>query len=87
MAFTANTFVPQSALANSDVPRIFSYRTSDNTATVTGANYFDAAADVAGGLGLRDADVILCQQSDGTDFYEVSVTAGVVAITLTAAFA
>ena len=87
MAFTPNTFFRLAATANSDAPALFTYRTADNTAAVVGANYFDLAGAVTGGLGLKTLDLILVQQSDGTDFYEVTVTAGVVAIVKTNAFA
>lgn len=87
MAFTANTFVPAGEMGNSNVARTFNYRTGDNTAAVVGANYFDAAAATSGGLGLKNADLIFCQQLDGSDYYEVTVVAGVVAIVKTLAFA
>jgi hypothetical protein len=88
MSFTASTFIPLSSMANSNAARIFSYRSADNTATVAASGYFDPAASLSGGLGLKDADVILCQQSDGTDFYEVAVSGvGVVTVALTSAFA
>lgn len=87
MAFTPSTFIRLSAMANSDAAAMWSYRSTDATATVVAANYFDPAAAITGGLGLKDDDVIFVQQSDGVDFYVVSVTAGVVAITHTNAFA
>ena len=88
MAFSASTFIPLSSMANSNAARIFSYRTADTSATTVTSGYFDLAASLTGGLGLKDADVILAQQSDGTDFYEVAVSgAGVVTIALTNAFA
>ena len=87
MAFTPDTFIRLSAVANSDAAAMWTYRTADNTATVVAANYFDLAAATPGGYGLKDDDIIMTQQSDGTDFYEVSVTAGVVAIIKTNAFA
>jgi hypothetical protein len=40
MAFTPATFVPLSAMANSDAPRHYVYKTSDAIATVQAANYF-----------------------------------------------
>lgn len=87
MAFSASTFIPLSAMANSNAARIFSYRSADNSATVAASGYFDPAASLSGGLGLKDADVILAQQSDGTDFYEVAVSgSGVVTVALTSAF-
>jgi len=86
MAFSASTFLPLSSQANSDASRVFVYNTADTTATVIAANYFDPAADPAGGLGLKTDDFIMCTQSDGTDIYQVSVSAGVVSIALTNAF-
>lgn len=87
MAFTPSTFIPLSAMANSNAARIFSYRSGDSSATVAGSGYFDDAASLSGGLGLKDADVILAQQSDGTDMYEVAVSgSGVVTVALTNAF-
>ena len=76
MAFTAETFIPNSSMANSDAPRIFSYATGDTLAAAKGANYFDAAASTTGGLGLKDQDVILVNASDGVSFLSMSVTAG-----------
>ena len=76
MAFSASTFIPQSAMANSDASRIFSYDTGDTMATVKGANYFDDAASLTGGLGLTNGDVILATASDGTSFLRMVVTAG-----------
>ena len=88
MAFDASNFLPLSSMANSNASRMFTYTTTDATATVVASGYFDAAADPAGGLGLTDEDIILTTQSDGTDFYQVDVTgAGVVTVALTAAFA
>ena len=87
MAFTPATFLPTSAMANSDASRTFSYNTADNTAAVGGANYFNAAGAVTGGLGLLTGDFILCTQSDGTDIYQVAVSgAGVVTLPLSIAF-
>ncbi len=87
MAFTSSTFLPLSSQANSDASRVFVYNTGDNTATVGGANYFDAAASTTGGLGLKTDDFIMCTQSDGTDIYQASVSAGVVTLALSVAFA
>ena len=88
MAFTPTTFFRLSAVANSDAAAVWTYRTADNTAAVVGANYFDPAGAITGGLGLKNDDIILAQQSDGTDLYEVTVSgAGVVAIVKTNAFA
>lgn len=76
MAFTADTFIPNSSMANSDASRIFSYTSADTLATIKGANYFDNASAVTGGLGLTDGDVILATASDGVSFLAMSVTAG-----------
>lgn len=83
MAFTASTFIPVSAMANSDAARMFSYQSVDTLATIKGANYFDDAASTTGGLGLTDGDVILVAALDGTSFLKMSVSAG--AATLAAA--
>ncbi len=88
MAFTSNTFLPMSSQANSDASRSFAYNTTDATAAVTGANYFDDAAATTGGLGLKTDDFIFCTSSDGTDIYQVAVSAsGVVTLPLSVAFA
>lgn len=80
MAFTASTFVPLSAQANSNASRMFVYNTADNTAAVNGASYFDPAAST---LGLKTGDFILVTQSDGTDNYQVAVSGtGVVTLPL-----
>lgn len=84
MAFNAENFIPLSAMANSNSSRIWSYTTTDATATVVASGYFD---DAGATYGLKDADVILCIQSDGTDFYEVVDTSGVFTIGKTVAFA
>jgi len=76
MSFTPATFIPNSSMANSDAPRIFSYATGDTLASAKGANYFDLAASITGGLGLQDLDVIYVTASDGFSFLSMSVTAG-----------
>ncbi len=86
MAFSSSTFLPQSAQANSNASRAFSYNTGDNTATVGGANYFDSAADPAGVLGLKTYDYIFCSHRDGSDIYQLSVSAGVVTLAVSVAF-
>lgn len=40
MAFTPATFLPASAMANSNAPRTYVYKTSDAIATVKAADYF-----------------------------------------------
>ena len=70
MAFTEETFVPLSAQANSDAPRMMAYATADTIATVETASYFDgffASSQTATG------DVLLCVMSDGTKLYNLTV--------------
>ena len=77
MDLTASTFIPVSAMANSDASRVFSYDSaSDTLVTIKGANYFDDAASTTGGLGLTDGDVILATGTNGTSFLKMSVSAG-----------
>jgi hypothetical protein len=76
MALTTTSFLPLSALANSDAPRMFSYGTADNAAVVEGANYFDNS-EVAGQLQV--GDVLLAYMGDATKLYNfttVDNTAG-----------
>ena len=87
MAFTPATFIPTSAMANSDASRMFSYTTADPILTVKGANYFDLAAAPTGGLGLTDNDVVLVTASDGTSFLQIDVTAGAATTALAVNFA
>ena len=84
MAFNAANFIPLSSMANSNSGRVWSYTTTDTTATVVTSGYFDAAGET---YGLKNADIILCYQSNGTDFYEVVDTSGVFTIGKTVAFA
>ena len=77
MALSPETFIPSSAMANSDAPRMFCYSTGDTLATAKGANYFDNAAAAIGGLGLKDADIILVNAVDGVSFLSIGVSAGV----------
>ena len=51
MAFSADTFLPLSSMANSNAPRHWTYTTADSKATVVGSGYFD---DVAGVLNVND---------------------------------
>ena len=62
MAFSANTFLPLSAMANSNAPRHFTYRTFDSNATVAAPGYFDEAV---ASLGLRQADVVWSIDANG----------------------
>lgn len=76
MAFTPDTFLPLSSMANSNAPRQWGYDTGDTIATVKAANYFDAASATSGGLGLLNGDVILVTASDGTSYLRMVVTDG-----------
>jgi len=87
MAFTADTFIPVSAMGNSNASRIFSYTSGDALAAIKGANYFDAAASPTGGLGLTDGDVVLATASDGTSFLQIDVTGTVATTALSNDFA
>lgn len=87
MAYSLDTFIPQSAMGNSNAARQFSYTTADDAiAAVKAANYFDAAASPTG-AGLLTGDVILVTATDGTSFIQVDVTAGVVTTVLAVDFA
>ena len=74
MAFSASTFIPLSAMANSNAARVFSYSSGDAIATIKGANYFDDAASLTGGLGLKDGDVILTDSATTTSFLKMAVS-------------
>ena len=78
--FTPETFIPSSSMANSDAPRLFCYATADTLATAKGANYFDLAAALTGGLGLKDLDLVYVNAVDGVSFLSVSITAGAVTV-------
>jgi len=80
MAFESTNFIPQSAQANSNAPRVFSYTSdSDNLAAVKAASYFDDAAVTTGGLGLKDGDVIYVKASDASSFLDMAVSGAGVA--------
>jgi hypothetical protein len=72
MALTTNTFVPLSAQANTDAPRMFSYATADAAAVVEGANYFDDAV-IAGQVNV--GDVLLAVSGDATKLYNITTVA------------
>ncbi len=81
MAFTPATFLPISAMANSDVPRQYMYKTADAIATVLAADYFltryqNLAADdiiiVAAGDSLHRLIVIASSASTVTTLSETS---------------
>jgi hypothetical protein len=73
MAFSAGTFIPLSAMANSNAARIFSYSSADAIATIKGSGYFNAASSKTGGLGLKDGDVILTDSATTTSFLKMAV--------------
>jgi hypothetical protein len=67
MAFTlANLSGPSTA--NSDAPRIYTYRTNDTEATAEGSNYF---GDLAGDLNVGDM-MFIHLDADGTDTMEIT---------------
>lgn len=44
MAFALANFLPNSAMANSDAPRHYTYKTADTKATVVTSGYFNSRA-------------------------------------------
>jgi hypothetical protein len=77
-AFTPATFLPLSAMANSDAPRHWTYTTPDTKAEVVASGYFDAVADV-----LQVGDLIWSVDANGgtetfTLVFVDAITAGVV---------
>jgi hypothetical protein len=78
--FTAATFLPMSAMANSNAPRHWSYTTADAKATVVGSGYFDDAVI----RGLKAQDIIWSVDANGgtetftTVFVDAISAAGVV---------
>ena len=83
MAFSANTFLPLSSMANSNAPRHFSYTTPDAKATVVASGYFN---DAAATLGLKKSDIIWSVDANGgtetftTIFIDAISAAGVVTV-------
>lgn len=68
MSLTLDTFLPLSAMANSNAPRHFTYATPDAKATVVSSGYFNAAVS----YGLKKGDLV----------WVVGVTGGVEIFTL-----
>lgn len=89
MTFTAANFIPNSSMANSNAPRQFNYNSgADNIAAVIASGYFDEAAVLTGGLGLKDKDLIYVQASDGERFLAMAVSGtGVATVTRQVTFA
>lgn len=79
-AFTAATFVPISAQANSSAPRHWTYTTADTKANMVASGYFDNAVI----MGLAKLDIIHAVGSTGgtetltTIFVDAVSAAGVV---------
>ena len=77
-AFTPATFLPLSAMANSDAPRHFTYATADTKAEAVASGYFDAVAGI-----LQVGDLIwTLGVTGGTEVFTLimvdAITAGVV---------
>lgn len=68
MAFNSDDFLPLSAQANSNAPRVWLYSTTD--ADITVANYFDG--DFVAGV-AQTGDVLLGIDGGGTSFYNLTV--------------
>ena len=68
MAFDTGDFLPMSAMANSDAPRMWTYSTTD--ADITVSNYFDGS--FVAGVALT-GDVLLGIDAGGTSFYILTV--------------
>jgi len=74
MAFTQASFLPLSAMANSDAPRTFVYKSTDTIATIKASGYFNDTY-----ITLLADDMIIV--SNGSEVYELvvsAITAGVV---------
>lgn len=82
MAFVKDTFIPLSAMANSNAGRMFSYRGTDTLAASKASGYFDEAASLTGGLGLKSGDFILIDATDGQSilFMGVNPSTGVTTV-------
>jgi hypothetical protein len=68
MAFNSNDFLPLSAQANSNAPRIWVYSAAADT--ITGANYFDGSF-VAGVA--QTGDLLLGTDAGDTRFYILTI--------------
>ena len=79
MAFTPATFLPISAMSNSDAPKHWTYATGDNKATAVASGYFDNAV----ALGLQAQDLIwVVGVTGGTEVFTLifvdAITSGTV---------
>jgi len=66
MAFNQDNFAPVGAISTAS-PSVYSYITTDDTATVTASDYFEDKS-----FQLNANDIILSQTSDGFSILEVS---------------
>ncbi len=77
MAFNAAMFKPLLGMSTSSLPRLFAYRTDDDSATVLGAGYFNALANelkvgdqifshVDAASVPSDSVIYYCRSNDGT---------------------
>jgi hypothetical protein len=71
--FTADSFAPASSMANSDVLRMFVYKTPDTKANCVASGYFNDAVV----MGLKAQDIVWCfGVTGGTEvFFMVSIDA------------
>lgn len=69
MAFAIANFLPMSAMANSDAPRNYIYKTTDAIATVKAADYFLSVY-----MNLAAGDVIIVKIGTA-EFHTLIVTA------------
>ena len=86
MAFDTNNFARLSSCANSNIPALWGYSTTDSTGDVDNSGYFDGVADK-----LQVGDVIMCNTTTGGTMvagnYKVeSNTGSVVNVNATTAF-
>lgn len=75
MAFALRNL--QNLAGSGDAPKLWTYSTTDNKATMEGANYFDAAAEL---LSVNDVIYVAC--SDANIFKHVSAISGAGAVTV-----
>lgn len=85
MALDKSNFDPTGSGSKGGAPKIATYQSStDNIATIEGANYFNGIGDT----GLKTGDFLLYSGTDGAKLGQVTVSAaGVVAIAIKVALA
>lgn len=69
MAFTASSFVPLGT-ANSNAPRVWSYKSADSSATMVASGYFNGG--VVMGIGVNDI-VLAIGVTGGTEVFTTIV--------------